>query len=138
MKNLKPNDRQRHLSPTRRPEPADGMRIIFLRPEHGPNVLKALPTEQKNGDLFLLLGDPEVREIAHCALVVVQGTQIGAGGIPMLGSNGYQVRTDATVDLLGFAIRALTLRVQTLEAIDAVGEEVGDPAGGANPIGEES
>ena len=102
-------------------DPSAGMNIVLLGPQHVENVLTAVPEGAEPGSLYLLIGDPAVPGLHRCALVVVAAPERTRGGLVLVGAAKQAVQINQTVDLLGFAIRELYLRVQALESAEAAG-----------------
>lgn len=93
----------------------DDVSVIRIKPEHGHNLISALPADTKHGDTFLLLGDPGVRGIDHCALIIV--VQERPNGLTLLGPTAKKhiAKMGPEIDLLGFMVDGLMRRVDDLE-----------------------
>ena len=89
--------------------------VIQLGTEHVSNILTALPKETKDGEMYLLLGDPDIPGLHHCAVVIVVEER-GPGGVKILGAKRNAVKVDPMIDVLGFTIRDLVMRLEGAEA----------------------
>lgn len=102
-------------------------RVVFLHPEDVSNILRRVPADAADGEAVLLVGDPDVKGMGHCALVIV-GALRPTGSPILVGAQRHEVKVGPDVDAWGFMLGDLTRRVVRLERLAGVaGVERIDP-----------